>query len=69
MLVSIIQRTLSARIKAKISKEKAIMVIGPRQVGKTTLIMQYLQGVDYLFPGGNDPITRTTLDTPQVGKS
>ena len=42
------------------------MVIGPRQVGKTTLIMQYLSEADYLFFDGDDPVTRTTLDTPNT---
>ncbi len=61
-----IERTLRARIEDKMGRDKAIMLIGPRQVGKTTLIMQFLQDKDYLFFDGDDPVTRTTLDTPNT---
>lgn len=61
-----IDRTLRSRIEGKIGRGKAIMLIGPRQVGKTTLIMQFLQNKDYLFFDGDDPVTRTTLDTPNT---
>ena len=42
------------------------MIIGPRQVGKTTLIKQFLAGKDYKFFDGDDPRTRTLLDTPNT---
>jgi len=61
-----IERTLSSRIHSKVGRGKAIMIIGPRQVGKTTLILEYLDGVDYKFFDGDDPVTRTQLDTPNT---
>lgn len=61
-----IDRTLSNRIKGKVGRGKAIMIIGPRQVGKTTLILKYLEQVDYKFFDGDDPVTRTLLDTPNT---
>ncbi len=61
-----ITRTLEQRIASKIGRGKAIMIIGPRQVGKTTLIKKYLEGQDYLFFDGDDPTTRTLLDTPNT---
>lgn len=61
-----IKRTLSDRIQSKIGRGKAIMLIGPRQVGKTTLILNYLEGQDYTFFNGDDPVTRTQLDTPNT---
>ena len=61
-----IKRTLSERIHSKIGRGKAIMIIGPRQVGKTTLILKYLEGLDYKFFDGDDPVTRIQLDTPNT---
>ena len=42
------------------------MIIGPRQVGKTTLILQELQGQDYLFFDGDDPSDRQLLKEPNT---
>lgn len=61
-----IKRTLQDRIHSKIGRGKAIIIIGPRQVGKTTLISSYLKGADYHFFDGDDPVTRTQLDTPNT---
>jgi predicted AAA+ superfamily ATPase len=61
-----ISRTIRHRIENKINRGKAVMLIGPRQVGKTTLIMELLKGKDYLFFDGDDPVTRSTLDTPNT---
>ena len=61
-----IKRTLSDRIHSKIGRGKAIMIIGPRQVGKTTLILKYLEDLAYKFFDGDDPVTRTQLDTPNT---
>lgn len=61
-----IKRTLGDRIHSKIGRGKAIMIIGPRQVGKTTLILKHLEGLDYKFFNGDDPVTRTQLDTPNT---
>jgi uncharacterized protein len=36
-------RALQTKITARIGKGKAIIVVGPRQVGKTTLIETILQ--------------------------
>jgi predicted AAA+ superfamily ATPase len=45
---------------------KAIIVIGPRQVGKTTLIESILNHKDYLLLNGDDPKTRTLLSEPNT---
>lgn len=65
-LLTMIERTLSKHIQSKIGRGKAIMVTGPRQVGKTTLISGFLEGEDYLFFDGDDPVTRAVLDTPNT---
>ena len=44
------------------------MVIGPRQVGKTTLILNEIKDQDYAFFDGDDPSIRAALDTPNTEK-
>ncbi len=59
-------RYLSDRIKNRIDSGKAIVVIGPRQAGKTTLIESILESKDYLLLDGDDPKTRTLLTEPNT---
>jgi predicted AAA+ superfamily ATPase len=59
-----IQRTLYPIIRSRFHQGKAILLIGPRQVGKTTLIHQLLSDVDHLFINGDDPATIALLDHP-----
>jgi len=61
-----IERLLTQRIESKIGRGKAIMIIGPRQVGKTTLIEKFLNGKRYKFFDGDDPRIRSLLDTPNT---
>lgn len=61
-----IERTLNGRIADKVGRGKAIILIGPRQVGKTTLIKHLLRGKAYQFFDGDDPATRSLLDTPNT---
>lgn len=60
------KRTLENIVKSKVGKGKAIMIIGPRQVGKTTLIRQQLQDEAYQFFDGDDPTVRRLLNTPNT---
>jgi predicted AAA+ superfamily ATPase len=59
-------RYLSDTIKKRIGTGKAIIVIGPRQVGKTTLIESILEKEEYLLLDGDDPKTRTFLTEPNT---
>lgn len=59
-------RFLSEKIKSRIDSGKAIVVIGPRQVGKTTLIESILETKNYLFLDGDDPTTRALLTEPNT---
>ena len=59
-------RYLSDLIKKRIGSGKAIIVIGPRQVGKTTLIESILENENYLLLDGDDPKTRTLLTEPNT---
>lgn len=57
-------RTLENLIKNKINSGKAIVVVGARQVGKTTLINTLLKDQDFLFLDADDPATRSLLQQP-----
>jgi len=60
------QRTIKHSIKNKIGKGKAIVVVGARQVGKTTLIKDLLKNSDYLFLDADDPSVRKILTNPNT---
>lgn len=55
------KRTLEEKIRQKHGKGKAIILIGARQTGKTTLIRHILEGKRYLFLDADDPVTRRLL--------
>ncbi len=60
------QRTIEKIIKDKIGKGKAIIIVGARQVGKTTLIKDLLKEKKYLFLDADDPSTRKLLTGPNT---
>lgn len=59
-------RTLEKTIKESIGTGKAIIIVGARQVGKTTLIKKILAGEDYLFLDADDPSIRQLLKNPNT---
>lgn len=59
-------RILQSRIEEKVGSGKAIVLIGPRQVGKTTLLRDILKNKDFLFLNGDDPTVRQILNTPNT---
>lgn len=56
-----IERILQQKIVAKLGKGKAIIIIGPRQVGKTTLIKNIINTQKHLFLDADDPTVRSLL--------
>lgn len=56
-----IERKLKQIISSKKDSNKAIIIIGARQVGKTTLLKEFLLNKQYLFLNGDDPQIRETL--------
>jgi predicted AAA+ superfamily ATPase len=50
-----IPRTLLPILKNRFNQGKAIVLLGPRQVGKTTLIRACLKDAPFLFLNGDDP--------------
>ncbi len=61
-----IVRTIKNTISSKLFKGKTIILIGARQVGKTTLIREILRGSDFLFLDGDDPLVRERLTNPNT---
>lgn len=59
--MKLIKRGQIELIRKKIGKGKAIVVVGPRQTGKTTLVQSLLKGKEYLFLDGDDPAVRERL--------
>jgi predicted AAA+ superfamily ATPase len=59
-------RTLEKKIKEKINSGKAIVVVGARQVGKTTLLKTILKDTDCLFLDADDPTIRSLLSNPNT---
>jgi len=59
-------RILENRIREKIGGGKAIVLVGARQVGKTTLIRSILKDVDFLFLDADDPTIRSMLTNPNT---
>ncbi len=57
-------RLIKNRIEKNINSGKAIVVVGARQVGKTTLLKELLKDKEYLFLDADDPATRSVLSNP-----
>lgn len=63
-----IKRTLFKKIESKFFQGKAILLLGPRQVGKTTLIKELLIHKEHLFLNGDDPSIREMLQGATTSK-
>lgn len=63
-----INRTLVGEIKSRIDYKKAIIILGARQVGKTSLINEIAnnQSVPYLYFNADEPIVREAWKPEQV---
>ncbi len=61
-----VKRALKEVLKKRIDYKKAIVVLGPRQVGKTTLISEIASELtnDYLYINGDDPSIRLLWNNP-----
>lgn len=59
-------RTLAETLNSKKGRGKAIILIGPRQVGKTTLVKTQLLDKNHLFLDADDPTVRNVLNNPNT---
>jgi predicted AAA+ superfamily ATPase len=66
--LSSLHRTITSVIQRKIGRGKAIMIIGPRQVGKTTLIWNQLRGEEVLRNWVNSYLYRDILSHGEIRK-
>lgn len=62
LVISMIYRLLNERIEDRFFNGKAILLLGPRQVGKTTLIKSLIKNKPHLFLNGDDPYVRNLLE-------
>jgi predicted AAA+ superfamily ATPase len=60
------ERTLEKELKKAAKSGKASIILGPRQVGKTTLIEKLLSKKEYLFVNGDDPASRASFTNPST---
>ena len=69
---NLIHRHVTGRVSQSLQDTPAVLVNGPRQCGKTTLVKQFAQGMDSSFPDDpalHDPsegMPYLTLDDPAV---
>jgi len=56
-----IKRDLEKKIENRFETGKAILLVGPWQVGKTTPFIKLLEGKDYLFLNGNNLTLRKLI--------
>lgn len=60
-----INRTIKEKLLNKVDYKKAIILLGPRQVGKTTLITEIAESLgNYLLINGDDPEVRLLWNNP-----
>ena len=60
------ERFLEDQIRRRMGSGKAIVLIGPRQVGGTTLLKSILDKQEYLYLDCDDPKTRALLSEPNT---
>lgn len=61
--IAMIKRLIEDKIQEKLFKKKAIIIVGARQIGKTTSINNVLEKKEnVLFLAGDDPVVRSILE-------
>lgn len=63
-----ISRILQNMIEQRLFKEKVLLIFGPRQAGKSTLIEEILKEKDHLYLNGDDADVRDILTNTTATK-
>jgi predicted AAA+ superfamily ATPase len=63
-----IKRTLQHTVEERLFKNKVILLFGPRQCGKSTLVETLLAGKEYLYLNGDDADVREILSNTTSAK-
>lgn len=63
-----IHRILEDTIKKDLFKGKAILLFGPRQSGKSTLLLEILKDTEHLYLNGDDADVREMLTNTTATK-
>lgn len=63
-----IQRTFKKKIQERLFKGKALIIFGPRQSGKSTLVEEVLRDVEHLYLNGDDADVREVLTNTTATK-
>jgi hypothetical protein len=63
-----IERLVEQQLRKKLQDSKAIVLLGPRQVGKTTILQAMFSSPETLWLNGDDSDTRSLLATPNATK-
>lgn len=66
LIFRMIPRILEKNIKDKLFQGKAIILYGPRQVGKSTLIKKILTNYKSLYLDGEEFVTQQNLNKPRI---
>ena len=61
-----IHRTIESFIQQVNKQFPVLLLTGPRQVGKTTLIHAILKGKNYIFLNADDPSVKKLLTNPNT---
>ena len=60
----LIPRLCSQKIKVALQRQAAVALLGARQVGKTTLALQYAKNLDHQYLDLENPEDRQSLEHP-----
>ncbi|WP_374755194.1 AAA family ATPase [Dyadobacter jejuensis] len=69
IIVLRITRLLHDKIEPRLFKGKAILLFGPRQSGKSTLVESLLAGKDHMYLNGDDADVREILTNTTAAKT